>query len=77
MDAIRTFFSAGVDMGVQLKPLGSVRCSDDYAAFPFAVELDLGGHSKRIEVIDTFKFNAQGKVTEMRAFWGPENMQDI
>lgn len=27
-----------------------------------------------IDVIDVFKFNAEGKVVSMRAFWGPENM---
>ena len=27
-----------------------------------------------IDVIDVFKFNADGKVSSMRAFWGPENM---
>lgn len=75
-NAIRAFFSAGVEMGAQLKLLGSIRCSNDFAAFPFAVELDFGGSQKRIEVIDTFKFNEHGKVIEMRAFWGPENMQD-
>jgi len=26
-------------------------------------------------VIDTFKFNEESKVVEMRAFWGPTNMQ--
>lgn len=77
LDAIRTFFSKGVEMGAQLKLLGPVRCADDYAAFPFSVELDFDGNSKRIEVIDLFRFNDQGKVTGMRAFWGPENMQDI
>lgn len=76
-DSLRAFFSKAVEMGAQLKPLGPVRCASDYAAFPFAVELNLGGNGKRIEVIDLFRFNENGKVTQMQAFWGPENMQDI
>jgi len=28
-----------------------------------------------IHVIDTFTFNEDGKVTEMRAFWGPTNIE--
>ncbi|MEW4467446.1 nuclear transport factor 2 family protein [Parasphingorhabdus sp. JC815] len=76
-DSLRTFFSKAVKMGTRLKLLGPIRCADDYAAFPFAVELNLDGSDKRIEVIDLFKFNEQGKVIQMQAFWGPENMQDI
>jgi len=28
-----------------------------------------------IEVIDTFRLNDEGKIVEMRAYWGPENMK--
>ena len=75
-DAIRTFMAAGVSMGAKLKLLGPIRCAADTAAFPFAVELDMAGTAKRIDVIDVFRFNDTGKVIEMRAVWGPQNMAD-
>jgi steroid delta-isomerase len=73
-DAIREFMSVGVSMGAKLRLLGSVRCAADKAAFPFAVDLKIDGVANTIEVIDVFRFNEAGKVVEMRAIWGPENM---
>lgn len=75
-DAIREFMGGGVGMGAQLRLLGAIRCVADTAAFPFAVELDMDGAKKRIEVIDVFRFDDAGKVTQMRAVWGPQNMTD-
>ncbi|WP_373490095.1 nuclear transport factor 2 family protein [Parasphingorhabdus sp.] len=74
-EAIRTFMQAGVSMGAQLRLEGSIRCAGDYAAFPFVVELELDGKLTGIEVIDIFKFDEHGKVIEMRAFFGPDNMK--
>lgn len=76
-EAVKSFFAAGVSMGAKLKLLGDIRCAGDSAAFVFAVDVNFDGGNKRIEVIDVFRFNADGKVTEMRAYWGPENMKDI
>lgn len=73
--AIRNFMQAGVSMGAQLHLEGAIRCAGDYAAFPFIVELELEGNATGIEVIDIFKFDGYGKVIEMRAFFGPENMK--
>jgi len=73
-DAIREFYTHSMTMGPKLKLQGPVRTGGDYAAFAFSVELDYGGR-KSIDVIDTFKFDEEGKVVEMRAFWGQANMQ--
>ena len=53
----------------------ALRFAADYVAFPFAVKLHFNGADQVIEVIDTFRLNNDGKITEMRAFWGPENMR--
>lgn len=74
IDAIREFMAAGVGMGAKLKLEGNIRFAKDYAAFPFIVTLTYEGNLTAIEVIDIFKFNDDGKVSEMRAFFGPENM---
>ena len=72
---ILEFYAGAMVTGAKLALLGEPRCAGDYVAFPFAVNLDWGGQKSVIEVIDTFKLNDDGKITEMRAYWGPENMK--
>jgi steroid Delta-isomerase len=73
-EAVRAFYAESMKTGAKLKLEGPVRVVGDYAVFPFSVNLFYEGSHKRIDVIDTFKFDDQGKVVEMRAFWGPTNM---
>lgn len=72
-DAIRAFYTASMATGAKLKLEGPVRTTADHAAFAFAVTLNYGGE-KRVDVIDTFRFDEAGKVIEMRAYFGPANM---
>lgn len=72
-DAIRAFYTASMATGAKLKLEGPVRTAADHAAFAFSVTLNYGGE-KRVDVIDTFRFGADGKVVEMRAYFGPANM---
>lgn len=74
-DAIHAFYAASMQANAKLRLDGPVRTGGDYAAFAFTVLVDFGG-PKEIEVIDTFKFDAEGKVIEMRAYWNPANMRD-
>ena len=71
---IQEFFAVGIEMGAKLALDGPVRCVADHAAFPFYVTLEWEGQKSRIDVIDVFRFDESGKVCEMRAFFGPENM---
>ncbi len=73
-EAARAFYAQSMAAGAKLTLEGPVRIAGDYAAFAFSVHLMLDGSAKRIDVIDTFKFDAEDKVVEMRAFWGPANM---
>jgi steroid delta-isomerase len=73
-DAIRAFYAASMATGARLSLQGPVRIASPYAVFPFSVILEHEGQTRRIDVIDTFRFNAENEVTEMRAFWGPTNM---
>lgn len=73
-EAIRAFYTASMQTGAKLQLDGPVRVAGDYAAFAFTVLLNLGGKDMRVEVIDTFRFDEVGKVTEMRAYFGPTNM---
>jgi len=72
---ILEFYSGSMATGARLSLLGDPRCAGEYVAFPFSVNLDFGGQKSVIEVIDTFRIDANGKIAEMRAFWGPANMK--
>jgi steroid delta-isomerase len=74
-DAIREFYGFSISTGAKLAMLGEPRCAGDYVAFPFTVTLDWEGARQVIEAIDTFRIDDTGKITEMRAFWGPDNMK--
>ncbi|MFK7840749.1 MAG: nuclear transport factor 2 family protein [Sphingorhabdus sp.] len=73
IDAIRDFYTGAVANGAQLELMGAPRCAGDCVAFPFAANVNMGDKKAHVEIIDTFRFNDDGKVIEMRAFWGPEN----
>ena len=77
IDAVRAFYAGAMQTGAKLELLGEPRGAGDYVAFPFAVHLEHEGGHRVIEVIDTFKFDADGKVVEMRAFWGRENVKSL
>jgi steroid Delta-isomerase len=74
---ILEFYTGSMATGAKLELLGDPRCAGDYVAFPFAVKLEWGGQKSVIEVIDTFRIDANGKISEMRAFWGPANMKSV
>ncbi len=73
-EAILEFYTEAVMTGAQLTLQGPIRVGGNFAAFAFSVNLTFGGVHQRIDVIDTFCFNEANEITEMRAFWGPENM---
>ena len=72
--ALREFFAVGIEAGARLTLDGPVRCATDHAAFAFHVDLAWDGKATRIDVIDVFTFDAQGKVAGMKAYFGPANM---
>jgi steroid Delta-isomerase len=72
--AVRAFYAESMKTGAKLTLEGPVRVVADYAVFPFSVSLNSDGAAKRIDVIDTFRFNDANEVVEMRAYWGPSNM---
>jgi steroid Delta-isomerase len=73
-EAIRAFYTANMATGAKLVLDGQIRCATDHAAFAFHATLRMDGQDLEAHVIDVFAFNADGKVREMRAFFGPGNM---
>lgn len=72
---IREFYAGAIATGAKLELLGEPRCAGDCVAFPFAVQLTWEGVTQSIEVIDVFRLDEAGKIIEMRAFWGPDNVK--
>lgn len=71
IDAIVAFYDNALKAGAKLELSGEPRCAGDEVAFPFKVKAP----GMSVEVIDIFKFDADGKVVSMRAFWGPDNIR--
>lgn len=72
--AILQFYTESMATGAKLVRSGPVRVAATHAAFAMQVRLNWDGKDMAIDVIDTFAFDDAGKVTEMRAYFGPGNM---
>lgn len=72
--AIREFYVQSMATGATLHLQGPVRVAAAHAAFAMQVRLHWDGKDTAIDVIDTFAFDADGKVCEMKAYFGPGNM---
>lgn len=89
IDEIRAFYTLAVKNGAKLEQHGPTRIVSNMASFAFtvsigemtaadkAVDVELPSGGMTIDVIDTFAFNDDNKVTEMRAFWGPTNITQV
>lgn len=71
IEAVCAFYEGALQSGAKLVLSGEPRCSGNAVAFPFQVVMP----GVEIDIIDVFEFNDAGKVNNMRAYWGPENMK--
>lgn len=76
LEEVRAFYIKAMESDAKLTLHGPVRTAGCYAAFSFSVHLFKDG-PKRIDVIDTFKFDEDGRIVAMRAFWGPPNFHSL
>ncbi len=74
-DALRTFYAMGVGAKAKLKIKGEPKVAGNEVTFSFEVHVDMGQGPVVIDVIDHMVFNYYGKITAMRAFFGPENIR--
>ncbi|MDZ4232881.1 MAG: steroid delta-isomerase, partial [Dietzia sp.] len=71
--AIAGFYSATA--GVEIKTeLLSFRAGGHEAAFAFAITV---GGAMRIEPIEVMAFDGDGRITSMKAYWGPQNITQL
>ncbi len=73
IDAIREFYEMAVGSGAKLRLDGPIRTAGDTAAFAFSIPWP-GDEPHRLHIIDTFRFDDDGKVVEMRAFWSADSV---
>jgi steroid delta-isomerase len=70
-EEIAEFYRGAIGMGAKLSLDTPIRGSHgSSAAMAFTVEMP----GARISVIDVFTFDDEGKVTSMRAHWGPDDL---
>lgn len=74
-EAIRAFYAKAQDMFPRTKLDGAVRVAGRECAFAFAVTVTYQGQRITIHPIDTFRFDEQGRITQMRAYFGAENIE--
>jgi steroid delta-isomerase len=73
---IAEFYRMSIATGARLKLAAPIRASHgNSAAMAFDVELNMPQGRMLIRVIDVMTFDAAGKFSSMRAFWGPGDMQ--
>ena len=74
--AISEFYRRSIKTGAKLSLAAPIRASHgNEAAMAFDVRLNMPQGPAVIRVIDVMAFNSEGKVTSMRAFWGPGDME--
>jgi steroid Delta-isomerase len=75
-DAVHEFYAA-ID-GVKKKTeLAQLRIAGSEAAFLWHLTIDAGDSSTRISPISVMGFDEDAKVTSMRAFWSPSDVQVV
>ena len=72
---IRELYKMSTQLGAQLALNGPVRATANAAAFAFSVTTESQNGTIQVDVIDTFKFDSDGKVIEMCAYWGQSNVK--
>lgn len=73
MDNLRKFYNGAVNIDLNLTRTGAVRVAGMEAAFPFQLRMEVEGKLMKTDIIDVFRFDKDGKIVSMRAFWGPSN----
>jgi steroid delta-isomerase len=62
---------------IRLVRTGSVRVAGHEAAFPMEVRPVLGGTEFTVDVIDAMRFDDEGRIVAMRAYWDPTAMRPV
>lgn len=70
---IRRFYAASLQLPLRVELEGAIRTVANEAAFAFSVDFEYQGRHTTIWPIDVLRFDEQGRIAQMRAFFGPGN----
>lgn len=73
-DVIAAFYKSALPPGIKTRLLGKPHCAGDSVAFVFEARVHNETDNTVMTAIDTFRFNPAGKIMQMRAFWGPDDI---
>ena len=74
--AIRDFYAITASMKLVVTLDGEIRVAERACAFAFSVNIVQHDESTTIHPIDVFDFDAAGRITHMRAYFGAPNIHD-
>ncbi|GLZ05810.1 steroid Delta-isomerase [Actinomadura sp. NBRC 104412] len=72
--AIDEFYAKAISAGTKLTLDGPIRGSHGKGA-AMALTIEVPAMNLRIRAIDAMTFNDDGKIVEMRAYWGPDDFE--
>ena len=75
--AIRGFYSSASRTPSSETEVVTLRALGNEAAFFWRLTVDLGDGGMRIEIISVMTFDDDGKITSMKAYWGPDNITQL
>lgn len=74
--AMRTFFEAGIEASggpIEMTLEGDVRIAGNEGAAAYIVRTVSSSPVFRVATLDVMTFDADGLITQMVAYWGPDN----
>lgn len=74
LPAIRGFYATSLQLKLKVALDGAVRAVANEAVFAFKVSFEHQGVVTTISPIDHFRFDAEGQIVSMRAFFGAQNI---
>ena len=74
LEEIRAFYAVSTQLKLEVELEGQIRAVGNEAAFAFSVTFEVQGRRTTIRPIDLFRFDAQGRIVQMRAFFGSGNI---
>jgi steroid delta-isomerase len=75
-EAIRGFYAGQPIKGAEFE-LFTLRALGSEVAFHWSLTVDLGESRLRIDIISVMRFDDEGKIASMKAYWTPENMTQL
>jgi steroid delta-isomerase len=77
-DEIRQFYQGAFDASggfIEMRLEGEVRVSGRYGAAAYLARMTMAGNHVVVRTLDVMKFDDDGRIVSMHAYWGPSNIE--